>query len=175
MKTIKTTLYQFQELSKEAQTTVIEKNRDINVDYDWWNCTYDDALTIGLEITGFDLERNKHCNGKLSDSGTETANLILDNHGEECDTYTLAKEFLNDWSKLVATHSDGVKLDEVTEGREYEFDNLAYDLEEEFLKDLLNLYADMLEKEYEYLISDECIKESLIVNEYDFLETGERY
>jgi hypothetical protein len=32
-----------------------------------------------------------------------------------------------------------------------------------------------LEKEYEYLTSEETIKESLIANEYDFTEDGKIY
>jgi hypothetical protein len=175
MKTIEITLYKFNELNETAQAHAIENNRHFNVDYEWWNCTYDDALNVGLEINGFDLDRSKHCTGKLISSGSETSNLILDNHGEKSDTYILAKEFKNKWSKLVTKHSDGVKLDKVTEEREYEFDNLADDMEYRFLNDLLALYADMLEKEYEWLIGDECIKESLIANDYDFLQSGARY
>jgi len=175
MKTIELNLYTFKELSKEAQQKAIEDNRYFNVDHEWWNCTYDDASTIGLEVTGFDLDRDKHCTGKLTQSGNETAFLILDNHGDECDTYKLAKTFDNEWSKLVKKYSDGVTLDKVAEEREYDFDVEADTLEHKFLKDLLNLYANMLQKEYEYLLSDESVKQSLIANEYDFLETGKRY
>jgi len=33
----------------------------------------------------------------------------------------------------------------------------------------------MLKTEYEYLTSEECIKDSLIANEYDFTEAGKIY
>jgi hypothetical protein len=36
------------------------------------------------------------------------------------------------------------------------------------------IYKD-LKKEYEYLISDEAVAETIISNEYDFTENGRRY
>ena len=55
MRTIETKVYKFEELTKEAQSKAIEKCYDINVCHDWWECTYNDAKTIELEIEGFDL------------------------------------------------------------------------------------------------------------------------
>jgi hypothetical protein len=157
MKTIEITLYQFQELSKEAQQKAIENNIYFNVDHDWWNCTYDDMENIGATITSFDLER-KEIEVKLNKPISEIINTILTEHGKECQTYITAQCF-------------------VKQVRERENKGLAQKPSTiRMFKDSIALqYRNMLEKEYEYLISDECIKESLIVNEYDFLESGERY
>ena len=48
MKTTKIELFSFEELSKEAQEKVINDNSLINVDFDWWNYTYEDSENIGL-------------------------------------------------------------------------------------------------------------------------------
>ena len=32
----------------------------------------------------------------------------------------------------------------------------------------------MLQKEYEYLLSNEAVDDSIVANEYEFLETGKR-
>jgi len=175
MKTISINLYKFEELTKEAQQKALEKYYNINVDHNWWESTYEDAKTIGLEIEGFELDRNKHCSGGVMYSGNETSNLILENHGEECQTTVLAIHFRARWDNLVNEYSDGVKLDEVTEENEQEFDIKADELEKEFEIDLLNEYANMLQNESEYLMSEEAIKETLISNEYDFTDNGEIY
>jgi len=57
MRTIETTVYKFDELSDEAKQQSIENLYDLNVDYEWWDCTYEDAENIGLKISEFDLDR----------------------------------------------------------------------------------------------------------------------
>jgi len=52
-------VYKFSELSEKAKETVLEKQWDINISYDWWDSTYDDAANIELKITGFDIDRGK--------------------------------------------------------------------------------------------------------------------
>lgn len=172
MRTIETTVYKFKELTKEAQSKAIENNYDINTFYNWWEATYEDAKTIGLNIEEFDLDRNKHCLGSVEYSPNETSNLILENHGEQCQTTVIAIGFRSRWDNLVSEYSDGVKTDEVTEENEAEFDNLADELENEFKNDLLSEYANMLQRECDYLTSEEAIKETLIANEYEFTEDG---
>ena len=44
---------------------------------------------------------------------------------------------------------------------------------EEFLRDLEHAYLCMLRREYEYQTSAEAIRESIIANEYEFMEDGE--
>lgn len=175
MKTIEIIIYKFDELTKEVQQKAIENLHDINVGQDWWDCTYEDAKTIGLEIEGFELDRNKHCLGGFIHSPNETSNLILENHGEKCQTVVIAIGFRSRWDDLVSKYSDGVKTDEVTEENELEFDQFADELENEFKNDLLSEYANMLEKEYEYLMSEEAVSESIKTNDYDFTDDGKIY
>ena len=49
------------------------------------------------------------------------------------------------------------------------------DLENEYLYTLSEDYRIILQREYEYLTSEEYIKDTLIANEYDFTEDGEIY
>lgn len=174
MKTIEITLYKFKELSKEAQRDALTSNASINVLHDWWNCTYDDALTIGIDIQSFDTYKGE-IETKLDKSLNECVDIVLSEHGESCATYRTAKYFREAWDKLVATHSDGVKTDRVEDGKEADFDEEADKLERLFKSSMSQHYLDMLRTEYNYLITDKAIQETLEVNEYDFTVKGEIY
>ena len=76
METRQIKVYKFKELPEEAQQKVLDKFRNINVDYEWWDFTYDDAKNIGLKITAFDLDRFE-CFGEFLDSPEECAQKIL--------------------------------------------------------------------------------------------------
>jgi hypothetical protein len=51
--------------------------------------------------------------------------------------------------------------------------NEQEDIIEGFKNRLLSEYAAILNSEYEYRISNEAVKESIIANEYTFLKNGE--
>lgn len=173
MKTISVNLYELSELSDKAKQKAISNLSDINVSHDWWDCTYDDAENIGLKITSFDLDRNRGAKGKFITSGSEVAEKIMQEHGESCETFKTAEQFLSDWANLVIKYSDGKNMDRVAEGNEYDFDNEADDLEAEFLNSLLEDYSIMLQKESEYLQSDAAIIETINANDYVFYSDGE--
>jgi hypothetical protein len=175
MKTIEIKLYSFDELSEDAQRTALEALYDLNFEHEWYNDMYEDAERVGLKITSFDIDRGSYCNTDFKWSALETARVIMQEHGEGCDTYKVAETFLSDYDKLVTKHSDGVQLDVVAEDNEYEFDSEADELESEFKNDLENEYLKMLRQEYEYLGSKEAIIENIKANEYDFTEDGKLY
>lgn len=139
------TVYTFDELSEDSKEKAIERLYDINVNYDWWEYVYEDAATIGLNITGFELDRNKHTTGQLIKDLPEVCKAIMAEHGETCGTYQLAKQWQN-------KHGE--------------------DNEEEFTKLLLEEYADILQKDFDYLTSEEAIIETIEANEYEFYEDG---
>lgn len=152
MKTItKTTdIYEFDELSEKAKERARDWWREGGLDYEWRDCIYEDAERIGLKITEFDLARSRHAKGDLLKSPTEICSLILSEHGKTCDTYKLAMEFFKD-------KHEGKSVDV-----------------EEFTRALLEEYSVMLQKESEYLQSDECADESIRINEYTFTVDGKR-
>lgn len=175
MKTIKVKLYLFSELSDKAKQNALDSNRDISVEHDWWSYIYDDANDVYLKITSFCLDRNRNAKGEFARNAIDTANQIKLSHGENCETFKTASRFLVEYDELVGKHSDGVKTDVVDEGNEYDFDQEADELESEFLKSILEDYSIILQKEYEHLMSDEAVGETLQINEYDFTIDGKIY
>lgn len=162
-------LYSFQELSEDAKKNAINELRDLNVDHQWWECTYEDALNIGVKITGFNLDRANYCNGDFTLSACEVAANIMRDHGHTCETYKTTVSFMEDWQPVFNDYmnEDSDKYESM------ESENLMQDMEDEFLKSLLEDYRIILSNEYEYLISDEAIIETIECNEYLFTEDGQ--
>ena len=163
MKTIEIQLFKFSELSEDAQKKAIEKLSDINVDYDWWEVICEDAENIGLKITEFDLYRMS-IDGNFNLSAAEVAQNILNEHGEMCETYKTAETFLNEFNPVFAEYM------ETEEG-----EDKLIDLESDFLNSLLEDYRIMLQKDFDYLTSEEAIIETIEANDYDFTANGELY
>ena len=164
MRTIEVKLYSFDELSEEAKEKAINNLRDINVDYNWWDCTYDDAAQIGLRITEFDLD-HKSISGKFIDSAPAVAEAILAEHGKICETYKTAKSFLSDLDELTG------KYPNIEDCPEDEIEAL----EDDFLHSILEDYRIILDNEYDYLTGEEAIIETIEANDYDFTEDGKIY
>lgn len=168
MRTIRTKVYQFNELSKEAQQKVLSNMYDLNVDYEWWDFTYDDARQVGIKITGFDIDRDSYCNIEL-DQPEYTANKIIAEHGETCETYIFSAEYLKERGNVIENapkHENGDFEDE------NELDSLLDRIDLEYKRSLESAYLFMLKNEYEYLTSEEAVKESIIANEYEFTIDG---
>jgi len=175
MKVVKTKVYSFIELNDDAKEVAIEHYSDINFYDEWYDSIYDYAEQIGLKITSFDLDRNLHCKGELYDSVLECCKKIIAWFSKNTDEHFLAQEYLADYNNLIVQYSDGINTHVVDEENEYEFDKDVEDLEESFLSDLLECFASSLQKEYEYLSSKEAIIDSIIANEYQFLEDGKPF
>lgn len=150
-------LYQFSELSEEAKDKAIESLYDVNVDYDWWESTYEDAANIGLKLTGFDIDRGSYCKGTFIESAESVANAILKDHGESCSTYHTAKAYFKELEAIIPD-DDGDKDTE--------------EIDDNFRRDLLEDYLVILRQEYEYQTSREAIIETIEANEYEFTEDG---
>ena len=163
------TLYEYDELSDKGKAEAVEGLYDINVDYAWHECIYEDAANVGLKITSFDTGRRSSCKIDYIGYGSDTAHKIEEEHGEECDTYIEAIAFLAARDELVNTAPRNTEGDYADE---WALDEKLDELEAEYLKQLSESYRIMLQKEYEYLISKEAIVESIKANEYEFTEDG---
>lgn len=159
MRTIQTTVYTFAELSEQGKQQAINNLSSINIDFDWWQYTYLDAKNVGIEIKGFDIDRGTYVNLEI-DSHIETAQKILTEHGETCDTYKDAKQFIEDIDKLVE------------EEENEDFCEQKEELENNFEKAISESYLKLLRNEYEYRTSNEAIIETIEANEYEFTEYG---
>ena len=167
-RTIRTKVYLFSELSDQAKQKVIEDNYDINVDYEWWESAYEDAANIGLKITGFDIDRGSYCNGEFTISANEVAANIFRDHGENCETYKTAKEFMEEWQPVFSEY--------MTEPENMgELEGKLQDIEDDFLKSLCEDYRILLQHQYEYLTSEGAIIETIEANEYEFTQDGKRF
>lgn len=143
------TSYKFDELSDDAKEAARDWYRAAAVDLGWWESTYEDAARIGLKITGFDLGRAQSIQGEFVLSPEDIASAIMREHSKDCETYKLADEYMS-----------GKQTD---------------DDADEFARAIKEEYWHILEKEAEYLTSDECVDESIRVNDYDFTESGKRW
>jgi len=171
MRTIRTKVYQFSELSEQAKQKAIEWGYDLNVSYGWWESVYEDAEQIGLKITGFDIDRASYCQGDFTLSANEVAQNIFNNHGEHCETYKTAESFMNDWQPLFNNYMDEAHADYESS----ESESKLMDLEEGFKNSLCEDYRIMLSKEYDYLTSEAAIIETIESNEYEFKADGTRF
>lgn len=170
MRTITKNLYQFEELSEEAKQKAVTTLYDINVGHHWWDCTYEDAANIGLKITGFGLDRDRHAEGEFILSACEVAQNIFNNHGETCDTFKTATDFMQNWQPVFNEYMD----ENSGHYESHDHEQTMLELEAEFLKYLLEDYSIILQNESEYLMSDEAIIETIHANEYEFDEDGNR-
>lgn len=168
MRTIRIKLYKLNELSENAKQKAIENLSDINVDFEWWESIYEDAENIGLKITSFGLDRNRHAKGEFNLAANEvTANIFRD-HGEDCKTYKTAASFMEEWQPIFNNYMDETHEDYESSDSE---DKLT-DMENEFLKSLLGDYSTILQDEYEYRTSERAIIEIIEANEYEFTQDG---
>lgn len=164
-------IYSFKELSDEAKENATQELWDINLYYGWWEFTLDDAERIGLKITEFDLDRRRYAKGEFILSAVEVAANILKNHGEQCETYKIASSFLDAYNPIFSEY-----LDEESERYEsYEAEEEMMNLEDEFLKELIEEYSLILQREYEWRSSEEAIIETIEANEYEFTEDGKLF
>ncbi len=149
MRTVTIQVLQYNELSPKAQAKAREWWLTMGLD-DWWDQTYEDAEMIGVKIEEFDIDR-RTIELDLKFSVGKVAGLIVDNHGEHCDTYKLAQDYYR--RKRTRTPMN----------------------EECFKRNLGREYLKMLQSDYDYQTSDECAAEQIICNEYEFTADGKRF
>ena len=185
MPTTRTILvYKFDELSEQAQQKVFEKFHGINVDYDWWEYVCEDAETIGVKITEFDLDNpnlwRPQIRGHLTENLLEAFRLVRKHHGKDCEIFKTAKHHLGEYIQaFIQWHDRESKQDDAPSGwnrvdwlREFAYEDDVDELGKDYLHSILQDYLIMLKKEYEYLTSREQIIESIQANEYEFYEDG---
>ena len=146
MKTIQIKIFQFTELSPEAQRRAINDQIHINdCDFDLDDVILENADTALLEIANYDLDK-KTIEISFLQQPKDTALSISENHGEKCYTRSLVKLF-----------NRGV----ITAER------LLFALGEEYLK--------MLQRKMDYKYSDAGIIETIAANEWEFFKSGEYF
>ncbi len=170
MRTVRTKVYQFSELSNSAKEKAIEWFLSGNDGSFAWENVIEDAIQVGLKIHSLDDHRRN--DGEFVESAESTAQQIIENHGKDCETYKTAADFLKERDELVSKHSDGINTNKVAEDNEYEFDQECDELEQDFLNSILEDYRIMYNKEIEYENSEEYAIETIEANKYEFKADG---
>ena len=163
MRMIKIKAFLFEELDSQTKEKVIENNRTINVDSNfWYECELENFKhELKIKVNEFDVYRTE-INITIENS-FETAQGIVNFFGKESSIVYSAKTFIRDMIFIEEKYEhDGQKLEE----------ELEY-LEEEFRGEIAEEILSMLTSQYEYETSDDEIKETIIANEYEFTEDGE--
>ena len=169
MKTIEIQVFEFDELSDKAKDVARDWFRSCGLDYEWWDSTCEDAERVGLKITAFDLDRDRHAEGRFVSDAVSCADKVIAEHGPDCETRKTAESFVKERDSIVeaAERDENGEIADV-----YALDQKLDDCEGEFLKAILEDYSVMLQQEAEYLTSDESVDESIRANEYEFLSNG---
>jgi hypothetical protein len=184
MKTIELKLYDFAELSMESKKRALEKYREFNTDYGWWESLLDDWKEKLAEQGFNDAEINFSGFGSQGDGASFTASVDLDKFLTGCKVKTKFKRVLDyDYDMVIktsgnysyvysmdidASYYDNDKLETMLLG---ELENLVLGEARDLAKEIYRV----LEEEYYRQTSDEAVAETLETNEYDFTENGEIY
>lgn len=190
-------VYKFDELPEEVQAKVLEREWDWNVAWlDWWDVSLDfwveklaayGFINAKVYFSGFSSQGDGACFDADVDLNVLTNHMFY-----EATTYKEAR----DWRAINLAVDRGLIYDAsiYTTNHHYShencrrltvnylllqdcqtterFSNMLDDLDE-LRRDLCQEIYSSLRQEYDYLTSEEAIKESLIANEYEFNIEGD--
>lgn len=183
--TITKTYAKFDELNKDQQAKVLDKLRDINADYEWYDSDTEDFHTI-LELLGFDNIQSEFTGfWSQGDGASFKADFIIPKNQKEL------KERMNklleyaplyfkgnsDIKKLYLTlNFQDERKDEMEEIEIYKVGRYSHECTmycdneqlQEFARLMVGKYYNNLENQYNYLVSDEAVAETILCNEYEF-------
>lgn len=193
MRTEQIRIYKFDELNEEAKEKAIENQRSHEgyLDYEWFSYLHEGFIeelnTIGVNCKGFfwDLYQGKEFKAeeldvtdeqKLLKSAGLTKWLIINELRKgKTEIYNISlSEYGGAEVEIDDFNPEDNLSDEEYSDREKEVEEIE-DKITEFMKEKFEKFWETLNKDYEYLMSDEGIKEDLEMNEYEFNESGERW
>ncbi len=186
-KTIK--IYKFEELSKEAKNKAIEDqmSNESYLDYEWFDYLHEGFIeelnTIGVNCKEFywDLYRNERFkakdievtdNQKLLKSAGLTKWLIINElRNEKTEIYSIGLSENGEAEVEIDFENEDNLSDEEYVDREKEVEELNEKITD-FMEEKFEEFLGRLQKDYDYLMSDEGIKEDLEANDYEFSIDG---
>lgn len=194
-------IYKFEELSKKSQARALEKYYNINTDYEWWDGIEEYFIETAKE-KGFEVDKiyfsgfysqgdGAMFEGKINNNIIEHIKPAYRNENYKRDFNRVLKLIKNENINIFGyfKHSGHYYHSKCyIDSLEYEFpenynnlSNIEYILEDifaevrDFYEDLCNELYRNLDKEYEYLTSEEAIIETFEINDYEFHENGKLY
>jgi hypothetical protein len=202
MRTQEITIFTFEELTPEAQQRAIEKNRNINVNFKEWSEPIIEKATDTANTAGFTVKTiyfsgfwSQGDGAMFEYTGLEGETL----KNEFIDGLNLSAMRKNWLKNNIHTSAGGRQFGHYYHENScshriyWEIDNgdihysspfynwlesYAGQFEEFIIEKYKNLCGDIyknLSNCYDELTSDECIKETLIANEYEYTEEGDLY
>ena len=186
-RTVTTTVYTFSELSDKAQEKALENLRDINVDCEWWDYLFEDFRTIAgilgvtvkdIYFTGFSSQGDgasftgtyqyrKGWRKALTDHAPNDKELF--EIGDALQDIQRRAFYSVSASIRHQGHYDHSGCMSIDSYGDYPFDGDAIAYQLRLLADWL--YS-RLESEYDFLTSEQQVKEAIEFNEYEFEEDG---
>jgi hypothetical protein len=168
--------YEFDELSDKVKQKALGRLQDINIIADWWDYIYDDADEIGIKITEFDIDRNM-IKGEMTLEIDDIAQNIINRYkNSDCEVYKEALEFIKDkWELNIKIKNIQITNKNFTIEKNEDIVAIEEDIEiveENFFNSIMEDYLVLLKQEYEYLISDEVVIETIKINNYEFTKDG---
>jgi hypothetical protein len=187
MRTICKEIFKFEELTESGQQAAIKKLWDINIHHDWHEFVIDDAKEVGkilgikisrVYYSGFWSQGDGACFEGHFQYSANTAKLIQQYAPLDTELHAIARglqavyrrNFYKAYGSVkqrghyMHSHCTTFSISDATEEQE---DDLI-----ELYRDFMNWIYSRLEKEYEYQISDESVRETIIANQYEFDEDG---
>ena len=193
-------IYTFDELSDDAKEKARDWWRNGGLDYEWYESVCSDFMTI-CGILGFDvIESNIHFSGFWSEGDGASftgsykyskcsAKKIREYAPQDAALHEIAdklqalqkRNFYRLWGNIerCSTRNYVHETTIACSGAYRDSDNYqnpTSDAEEtltDCARDLCHWLYARLEKEYDWLMSDEYIDETILCNEYEFTATGE--
>lgn len=184
------TIMKFEELDEQQQARAIEKHRDINVEHETWNDWVKDEHHEKLELAGFEGVESRYSGFCSQGDGASfiASNVDIEKflrHVKRWTHYRPLHEFIriNEiTAKVVALPSHYVHYNtteaelsgdwyiDFTPKQEALYEELQKEIDD-YITQAGKDYYDALYTAYYDLISDEQVKETIIINELDFEET----
>jgi len=192
MRTEQIQIYKFNELGEEEKETAIQNQREneFYLDYEWYDYLHEEFKEelnkIGVDCKSFLWDLNSRNEFKAEDlkvidnqkflKEVGFINWLVMNELRE-DKTTLYDIFLNEDGEADLSYEFNNEDDfnnKEYEERQKEADEIIVKIENYF-DEKFKEFHNRLQKDYDYLLSDEAIKEYLENNEYEFKKDGSRY
>ena len=192
MRTQQIQIYKFNELGKEEKEKAIDclRNSEFYLNDEWYDYLHEDFIEelnkIGVNCKGFFWDLYSSRDFKAEDlEVTDTqkllksvglTNWVVMNELREDKTlfYDISLSEYGEAEIEIEFENEDSLSEEEWEEREKERDEIENNIKP-FIESKFSEFYSRLYKDYDYLLSDEAIRENLEINECEFNKDGSRY
>jgi len=171
----------FEELEEDRKKAAIEENKHINIEDGWYESSFEDAREVGslmglnvaeIYFRGFSSQGDGACFNCTFSHIADIVESIKEYAPLDEQLHSIAARFSEQHAKALHT-AHGLTKSRFTRCSmlttiKHDKGVVKHDEWRELLEDFASWIYKRLESEYDYLISDEAIKNTLIANEKEF-------